>query len=177
MTLIFLAISCITPMTLNLYRKKYEDQKCLLEESCGRGKKKMVGEKFKTAAVITKKASNQHLFSYCVLTIKFHSLHGKCIHGIFSSTQNHNKDCTALPLFHHIQSANITYRVLHKLHICGSCSRITNSLVTPWEWIREQPLEWGNSISNSAPGMTVPVYWGSWQLCDLQAWSHYAVMN
>lgn len=70
-TLIFLAISCITPMTLNLYRKKYEDQKRLLKESCGRGKKKMVGEKFKTAAVITKKASNQHLFLYCVLTIKF----------------------------------------------------------------------------------------------------------
>lgn len=30
-------------MTVNLHRKKHEDQKCLLEESHGRDKKKMVG--------------------------------------------------------------------------------------------------------------------------------------
>lgn len=49
----------------------------------------------------------------------------------------------------------IVCRVLHKLHIFGtwfSTTWATNSSVTPCEWIVTQTLEWGNYISNSAPG-------------------------
>lgn len=61
-------------------------------------------EEFVTAATISKEAPKQPLFSLCRLTTEFSGLTEKTLFlvadKVFSSTQNHNKNCTAAPLFH-----------------------------------------------------------------------------
>lgn len=95
--------------------------------------------------------------NYWIFRVDEENVWFSCRHSIFSSTENHNTLHRSAIVSFIIQSANITYRVLHKLSICGSSFRITwatNSVVIPCEWSIEQPLEWGSYISNSALGTT-----------------------
>lgn len=89
--------------------------------------------KFITAAITTQKASNQHLFSYCGVTIEFLVLLKKTF-GLVADTvylivlKTTIKTAQQCHCFiHHSECKHNTYRVLHKLYVCGSCFRITNS--------------------------------------------------
>lgn len=89
--------------------------------------------KFIRAAITTQKAPNQHLFSYCEVTTEFLVLLRKMfglvadtvylivLNSTIKTAQQHH--C----FIHYSKCKHNIYGVLHKLHVCGSCFRITNS--------------------------------------------------